>query len=428
MSSIHELHGVETPIVPGCEILRPLNEGGMGKVYLARQEALNRLVCVKVLSIPDGEDSAVWRRRFHREAELLASVSHPNILPIFGFGTTSGSGLPFLVTEYVESGDLRRRMSPGEPLPTGQAQAILRQVADALIHLHGRGILHRDLKPENVLITDGGLVKVGDLGIAVAHDQAGLLTQSDRGLGTIGYVSPEQQYALGVDERTDQYSLAALSYELLTGRRPLGVFPPPSRANQRLPRAVDAVILRGLAEEPKDRFPSVRDFAAALDQGLSTRPRRARNVLVALVATLSLCGAAAWVMWNQNIEPNSGVPTERVVTQADAGAPAVASEPAAKPPEHSKDFKELVELRAYVLWDRGGRPTGEAGKAVEQKNWLEAERQISDEVDKRAHLIWKKQGSPMGKAGEAVSELNRRTAEAELLEETRAAMRRNPIN
>ena len=99
----------------GTRILQTLNEGGMGKIYLARQHALNRLVCVKVLSIPEGEDADSCRSRFCREAELLASVSHPHILSIFDFGTTADSGLPFLVTEYIEGGDLRRRMNPGRP-------------------------------------------------------------------------------------------------------------------------------------------------------------------------------------------------------------------------------------------------------------------------------------------------------------------------
>jgi eukaryotic-like serine/threonine-protein kinase len=445
MSAIHEFHGVEAPTVRGCEILRPLNEGGMGKVYLARQEALNRLVCVKILAIPDGEDAGVWRSRFHREAELLASVSHPHILPIFDFGTTGGSELPFLVTEYVEGGDLRRLMTPEQPLAIGQARAVLRQVGDALTYLHSRRILHRDLKPENVLITGDGLVKVGDLGIAVEQDQAGILTHSDRGMGTVGYISPEQQYALGVDERTDQYSLAAMSYELLTGRRPLGVFPPPSRLNHRLSRGLDAAILRGLAEEPKDRFASVRDFVAALERGLSSPPRLARKRPLALAATLIVLCLAAWLAWvlgpgagtGDRIGPAAARPDPlRPVETKDqpAANPAPphladgASEPRAKPPERSPEFTKLVELRAYVIWHRSGRPIGAAGEAVKQKNWLQAEQEISDEVAARAFRIWEQQGSPTGAAGEAVSEKNRRTAVDELLRETLDDLNRHPID
>jgi serine/threonine protein kinase len=441
MSALNEVHGVEAPTVPGCEILRPLKEGGMGKVYLARQEALNRLVCVKVLSIPDGEDAAIWRSRFHREAELLARVSHPHILPIFEFGTTVGSGLPFLVTEYVEGGDLRQIMTPGQPLPTGRARAILGQVGDALIYLHSRRILHRDLKPENVLMTDDGQIKVGDLGIAVERDEAGVLTRSDRGLGTVGYISPEQQYALGVDERTDQYSLAALSYELLTGRRPLGLFPPPSRWNPLLPRGLDAAILRGLSEEPKDRFSSVREFVAAVDLGLSASPWRARRLPLAVAATFIVLSSAAGLAWVLGRGADAGAGIRPVTLRPDPSWPTgtndrpapnpdppnVASEPPAKARQRSSEFTRLVELRAYTIWHREGRPSGAAGEAVKQKNWLQAESQIGDAVDARAYRIWVGQGRPKGAAGEAVRESNRQAAAVELLRETLAEMRRHPI-
>ena len=117
MPALHGASEMPTSLVQGYEILQTLNEGGMGKIYLARQHALNRLVCVKVLSIPAGEDADLCRSRFCREAELLASVSHPHILSIFDFGTTADLGLPFLVTEYIEAGDLRRRMSSGQSMP-----------------------------------------------------------------------------------------------------------------------------------------------------------------------------------------------------------------------------------------------------------------------------------------------------------------------
>jgi eukaryotic-like serine/threonine-protein kinase len=444
MPEIPEARDVEAPTIPGCLILRPLNEGGMGKVYLAKQETLNRLVCVKVLAIPAGEDGQVWRSRFHREAELLARVSHPHILQIFGFGMTDCSRLPYLVSEYVEGGDLRRHMTSGLPLPTDQALAVLRQVGDALTYLHSRGILHRDLKPENVLMTDGGLVKVGDLGLAVEQAQAGVLTRSDRGMGTVGYISPEQQYALGVDERSDQFSLAALSYELLTGRRPLGVFPPPSRLNRRLSREFDTAILRGLAEEPKDRYPSVQDLVAALDRSLNSRRWRAHKLRLTLAATFIVLCSAAGLAWSLGFGPDKGDGSVPIAVRQDFSVPDEAkgrpnpelapqpsakeeSDPQPKLPERSLDFTRLVELRAYTIWDRGGRPIGAAGETAKRKNWLEAERQICDEIDARAYRMWEDQGRPTGEAGEAVRESNHRAAEAELLREAEAELRRHPI-
>jgi serine/threonine protein kinase len=277
----------------------------MGKIYLARQHALNRLVCAKVLSIPEGEDADLSRSRFCREAELLASVRHPHILSIFDFGTTVDLGLPFLVTEYIEAGDLRRRMSPGHAMPVSQVRSIVLQISDVLALLHSKGILHHDLKPENILMPTDSLVKVGDFGIAVMQDKAGLLTQTVRGMGTVGYISPEQQYGLKVGERSDEYSLAALCYELLTGWRPLGLFPPPSHANPQLTRQLDTVILRGLEEEPKNRFKSVREFVTAFDQALTAPPTKARLVPLAFAMLLVVAG----LKWIPGLGGNRGVPT-----------------------------------------------------------------------------------------------------------------------
>jgi eukaryotic-like serine/threonine-protein kinase len=440
MPAIHGTSGKPTTLVHGYEVLQQLNEGGMGKIYLARQYALNRLVCVKVLSIPEGEDADLCRSRFCREAELLASVSHPHILSIFDFGASADVGLPFLVTEYIEAGDLRQRMSQGQAMPVSQVRSIVSQIGDALTYLHSKGILHRDLKPENILMPTDSLVKVGDFGIAVMQDKAGLLTQSVRGLGTVGYVSPEQQYGLKVDERTDQYSLAALCYELLTGRRPLGLFPPPSQSNPQLSRELDTVILRGLAEEPKNRFKSVREFVSAFDQGSLAAPRRARLLTIALSALIATMIALAGLTWIVGLRSNRevGISPRNVFvksvatpTSASPVTPKNASktpDPATKAaPEQSPEFKRLVELRAYSIWVKRGRPKARPGDGMTEKNWSEAEQQISKEVTQRAFKIWVKQGRPSQAAGEAVREKNMRAAEAQLLKETEAELRRHPI-
>jgi serine/threonine protein kinase len=283
------------------------------------------------------------------------------------------------------------------------------------------------------------LVKVGDLGIAVLQDEAGVLTRSLRGMGTIGYISPEQQYALKVDERTDQYSLAALSYELLTGRRPLGLFPPPSRLNPQLSRGLDAVILRGLSEERKDRFLSVRDFVAALDRALHSPAWRVRKLSLAFAVSLTVLSSAAGLAWvlgvgskgGVGIEPRPALPDSVENRPAANPVPArpttTPTNPQAKTPERSREFTRLVELRAYMIWYRSGRPTGPAGEAVKEKNWLEAERQIRQEVEARAYQIWERQGRPTGAAGESVRETNLRSAEAELLQQTAEDLRRHPI-
>jgi eukaryotic-like serine/threonine-protein kinase len=427
MSAKHGTSSIGAPRMQGYEILQVLGGGGMGIAYLARQDALNRLVCVKVMSVSDDEDAELSRTRFRREAELLASVSHPNILSVFDFGVTADSGLPFLVTEYIEKGDLRRLLTVGEPLPVGQARSIVGQVGEALEYLHGKGIIHRDLKPENILIHAESQCKVGDFGIAVMQESVGLLTRSQRGLGTIGYVSPEQQYGLKVDERSDQYSLAALAYELFTGRRPLGRFPPPSQVNPRLRREVDLVVLRALREEPEERYRSVREYMRALDKALSSSHRKGRRATLAFTGVL-IIGTLAATATLLGVRPQAHssirqAPGRSVAGKPEQQPPIVTEKPDAQlspksdAPVRSSGFTRLVELRAYSIWDQSGRPQGHAGEAVKERNWIEAERQVGNEVNARAYKIWLRQGSPVGAAGEAVSEANRHAAAAELLRE-----------
>ena len=256
-----------TPEVPGYEILRPLGKGAMGEVFLARQLRLDRLVAIKFLTLEGTGEIDVRVARFRLEATVMGRISHPNILGIHDSGECDGR--PFLVMEYIERGDLRQLMRPGRPMSTSQALSILSAVAGALGYLHRNGILHRDLKPENILMHDADNPKVSDFGLAVLRTVGGSLTQTQEGIGTLGYVAPEQRYRLRVDERADQYSLAALSYELLTGECPLGIIRPPSSLNPRLRASVDLVLLRGLQEDPDDRYPSTQAFIEDLPRGPS---------------------------------------------------------------------------------------------------------------------------------------------------------------
>lgn len=427
------------PAIPGLEILKELDRGGMSVVFLARQTGLNRHVCVKVLSDIDEESPESRRARFTREAELLASVVHPHVLSIFDFGVFQDSGLPFLVTEYIEGGNLRRYIPEARPMPADEALSLLDQIGQALEHLHGKGILHRDLKPENVLMPTSSLCKVGDFGLAVRADRAGQLTQSLRGLGTAGYASPEQQYGLKVSERSDQFSLAALAYELLTGKRPLGRLVPPSQVNRGLPGRVDRVILRGLADEPEDRYPTVREFLDDLKGALKhpARWRRPRLLAFGGLAALVLTVGAAFILSSWRDDPGRMPPGQAVVPEggsADgAGRSGPRPETKAEPPEapaapseRSPAHSRLVQLRAYRLWVDQGSPKGKRGDEVRERNWHDAEVQIDAEVDRRAFQYWEEQGSPQGAEGEAVREPNRRRAEEALLRETEEELRRPP--
>src|SRR4051812_2163870 len=279
-------------LIPGYELIRPIGRGGMGVAYLAKQLSLGRPVVIKFLTPGPDVDPAEQAERFRREAEMMAKISHPNIITIFDFGIDEGR--PFLVMEYIEGGDLRKQMEPGRPLPVERVRPLVRRLVRALDFVHRHRILHRDLKPENILMDREDTPKVSDFGLAVPEAAAGSLTRSGLTMGTIGYIAPEQQYRLPVDERTDQYSLAAMTYELLTGHLPLGAFSKPSRLNPRVHPSVDAVILRALSEDRNDRFPTLGEFGDALDRALAIPHRR--RLLFGTIATLVVAGAGTWMI------------------------------------------------------------------------------------------------------------------------------------
>jgi formylglycine-generating enzyme required for sulfatase activity len=280
-------------VIPGYELIRLVGRGGMGVAYLAEQLSLDRRVLIKLLNRDPDLDPLGQVARFRREAELMAKVSHPNITTIFDYGVDDGR--PFLVMEYVEGGDLRSHLRPGKPLEAGQIRHLLRPLVDALECLHQHGILHLDLKPENILMAGEDTPKVCDFGIAVPWGSTGALpTQQEHCVGTIGYVAPEQQYRLPVDERSDQYSLAAVCYELMTGQLPLGAFPLPSQENPGLHPSVDPVIQRALSEDRCDRFPTIRAFGEALDAALASPVRRRHRLAFVTAATvLAVAGLLA---------------------------------------------------------------------------------------------------------------------------------------
>ena len=288
------------PDVPGYQILERIGEGASGIVYLARQTALDRKAAIKILSVAHGKDLEDRLERFRREAHLMARIAHPNVLAVYDAGLVGQR--PYLITEYVDGGNLRSLMTPGEPMPLQLVARILEPVANALASLHRQGIIHRDLKPENILLYGPDSPKVSDFGIAVLRTEIGALTRHGETFGTFGYIAPEQHYGLPIDERVDQYSLAALAYELLTGGElPLGVIQKPSEHNPRLSAGIDKVLIRALRDDPSQRFASIEEFSEVLMTELRNQPtgstrQRRTNVLVMSVALLAvvLTGAGLW--------------------------------------------------------------------------------------------------------------------------------------
>lgn len=393
----------QPPEVEGYEIVGPVGKGGMGEVYAAWQVALPRLVALKFL-VPEGiaGPTEAHLARFRHEAELMAKVCHPNILSLFAYGEAGGR--PYLVMEYIEGGDLRRKMVPGVPLSADAVRAVVRPVAEALAYLHRVGIVHRDLKPENILLHHGDTPLVTDFGVAVLRENtntASVPSQSEtgRGVGTLGYVAPEQHYRLRVDERVDQYSLAAMTYEMLTGQLPLGVFKAPSRLNAALGPAVDAAILRALQESPKERFESVTAFAEALDRALDQPPPVVPRPgprrwgpsglpfgVAALAVLLLLAAGLSQAPWPPR--PGPAPP---------AAAPVVANVPATVDPQDPLT-EAIKSVLAKKLWIEQGSPKGVPGDATSEKNWREAGEIADAAVKKLAYQIWKKNHRPEDKA------------------------------
>ncbi len=281
------------PAVPGYTLLEKLGAGGMGEVFLACGESGDR-VAIKFLSPLRNMDERELRQRFERETRLMAQLSHPNIVRVLAHGHVQDR--PYLVLEYVQGRSLRNRLTPGSPLPLPLARHVIAETANAISYLGEAGIVHRDLKPENVLLDEEDHVKVTDFGISVAATEVGHLTRTAEVLGTVDYIAPEQRARLPVDPRADQFSLAVIVYEALTGKRPLGNFKPPSQLNRQLHPAVDPVLARALQEDPDDRYPDARDFAAALDRSLRLQPRRWRRAATWAAAVLTAALALGfWV-------------------------------------------------------------------------------------------------------------------------------------
>ncbi len=199
------------------ELSHLVARGGMAEVYRARDQLLDRPVALKVL-FPELSVDRSFVERFRREAQAAANLSHPNIVPVFDWGEDNGTY--FIVMEFVDGRALSSILRTAGPLHPDRAAEIAADVAGALSYAHRHGVVHRDVKPGNVLITEEGTIKVTDFGIARAVNTEESLTQTGAVMGTATYFSPEQAEGMGVDSRSDIYSLGVVIFEMVTGRPP----------------------------------------------------------------------------------------------------------------------------------------------------------------------------------------------------------------
>ncbi len=260
-------------------IIGELGRGAMGVVYHATDPAIGRSVAIKtirILDINDTERRDKLRERLFREARSAGVLSHPNIVTIYDMDETEG--LAYIAMAYVNGPTLEKILESDAPLSGANMLRILRQTALGLDYAHGRGIIHRDIKPANIMTDEDGAVKITDFGIAKITAVTSM-TQTRTVVGTPNYMSPEQVQGLTVDGRSDQFSLAVIAYEILTGERPFQgehlstivyriVAEQPPEAHQingTLTPQIHDVLSRGLAKKPEDRYPSCSTFVGALE-------------------------------------------------------------------------------------------------------------------------------------------------------------------
>ncbi len=298
----------------GYRIESLLGRGGMSVVYLAEDLRLDRKVALKLLA-PELSEDERFRERFLRESKLAASLDHPNVIPIYEAGETGG--VLFIAMRYVEGTDLKELLAKDGALEPARAVGIVERAADALDAAHKRGLIHRDVKPGNVLISDEGHVYLSDFGLTKQQTSDSGITETGQFVGTADYVAPEQIERKPVLAASDEYALACVLYECLTGEAPfrseslMGVLwghlntdaTPPSERNSELPAEIDPVLAKGMAKEPAERYLTCAELAAEARSALglsgefvgptASTPRRRRRLLLGAGLLLVVAAIAA---------------------------------------------------------------------------------------------------------------------------------------
>ncbi|HOX07086.1 MAG TPA: protein kinase [Planctomycetota bacterium] len=367
------------------ELISKLGQGGMGAVYKARQESMDRLVALKVLpkSLARNEE---FITRFLREARAAGRLSHPNV--VAGIDAGFADGFYYFAMEYVEGANLGSVLREQGPLPENTAAEYARQVALALDHAHGTGIVHRDVKPENILVTADGQAKLCDLGLARSSGEDMRVTQAGMAVGTPYYISPEQAMGREPDARSDIYSLGCTLYHLIAGRpvfdgpNPLAIMQkhiadtaaPLGEARPGVSRAIEAVVGRMIAREPAERYQTAAEAAedlgkavsggvpAALGSAMAARRRAARQGTGSTRSTRSLRQATGRP--GTTVRPAGAVPQGQDDAEGQGLEPVAGSRRTHWPLIIAAGLLALAFGLGGMLWGlHEGRPEGPSGGA-----------------------------------------------------------------
>src|SRR5215471_2207775 len=262
-------------------LTRLLGEGGFAQVYLGEHVYLDTQAAIKVLQTQLTSDNVEW---FRSEARTIARLVHPNIVRVLDYGVEAMT--PFLVLDYAPNGSLRQQYPKGVRVPLPTIVSYVKQVAEALQYAHDQKLIHRDIKPDNMLLGRNNEVLLSDFGLAImARSSFSLVTQKVAGSG--GYIAPEQIQGKP-RQASDQYSLGVVTYEWLTGERPFEgssffevalkhLNTPPPSLREKMPTiaaAVEQVVFKVLEKDPRNRFASVQEFAAAFEAASGTEQKK----------------------------------------------------------------------------------------------------------------------------------------------------------
>jgi eukaryotic-like serine/threonine-protein kinase len=373
--------------LPGYEILGELGRGGMGVVYKARQSRLNRTVAVKMIlaGLHGGREVAA---RFLAEARAIAKVQHPNIVQIFH--TAEHDGYAYLEMEFVGGGNLSGRLD-GVPRPPREAARLIETLSFAMAEVHRHGVVHRDLKPSNILLTEEGVPKVADFGLAKLLDADLGLTHTDSVLGSPSYMAPEQAdgKAKNVGPPADVYALGAILYELLTGRPPFrgetvldtlqqvktAEPVPPSRLVPGLPRDIETITLKCLQKDPTRRYPDASVLAEDLRRFIHREPIRARRAG-------NLERASGWCRRQPLVASLLGVVASLLVAMVVGSVVFVLR--LSQAADRSERARRLAETTLADMFTRSGVEAGSRGDPASAVLWFaNAARQARGDLQRR---------------------------------------------